>query len=529
MSLGDSGSMAITAVIPSHEEKRLREFYQIVYLLSSLDLRRGDRIKKGISAEQEWITVAEHRRNMADALAYISAYDKTPGRVTAVALGKEKGKLVVWIAANQKVRPEVEPFLKKLFKRLDQIAHGPELGCDRLVNFVLRFNWKGVQKYYTKFHDSWATYYESQQSTGHNHSILQKLDIWVQGTSPKDPKNLQQKSMVNLARKCHKDRNRDGGVFDLLKKASTQGIMSSDVCERLCNLLLKIGKPITLCRKLIDARKSLPEDFENGAVVKPIHVSPRPSDGTERNYSFDSITDRIFPTESEKQTFYHHVNQFYDRDVASEKLQTYVNSHPRFRVHAEIQLISYFDTNHSPLLEEGNPYIGCSKPACYLCYKYITHHPRQWFQPPSHQKLYPHWGLPEPRGEEKREEFLATTAEVLQRELEEDITKERGPRSACDDSTAGVTSVPRTGGMKREESANPRLTSNKDMVAGNAVIVSRRALRAVIGGVEGIGKPDHHADYTDDDDADDDADDADDDADDDDDDDDDDEGGVRLR
>ena len=271
---------------------------------------------------------------------------------------------------------------------------------------------------------------------------------------------------MNLARKCHEERKRDGGVFDMLKEASTQGIMSPEMHDQLRNLLHKVGKHITLCRKLIDARKSLSEDFKYGAVVKPIEVSPRRPDTTERGYSFDRITNRIFRTESEKQTFYHHVNQFYDRDMASEKLQTYANS-PRFRVHAEIQLISYFDTNGSPLLEEGNPYIGCSKPACYLCYKYITDHPRQWFRPPSHQKLYNSWSLPKPHGKENREEFLATTTEVLKRQLREDIAKKQGQRSVCDDSTAGVTSVLRTGGMKREEYANPRLTSEKAVAAGN--------------------------------------------------------------
>ncbi|GAB1198436.1 hypothetical protein APSETT444_007755 [Aspergillus pseudonomiae] len=456
--------MAITEVIASHEEKRLREFYQIVFLLSSLEPRRGDRIKRGTSDEQERITVAEHRRNVADALAYISAYDKKPDRVTAVALGMEKGELVVWIAANQKVHPKVKNFLTIVLRWLDKIAHGHESECDPFVNYVLGFNWKKVQIYHSKFRGSWARYCESHPPTGHN--ILRKLEIWVQGTFPKDGEKVQQENMVNLARKCHEERKRVGGVFDMLKDASTQGIMSPEMYDQLRNLLHKVGKHITLCRKLIDARKSLSEDFKYGAVVKPIKVSKRRPDTAEWDYSFDSITNRIFRTESEKQAFYHHVNQFYDRDTASEKLQTYANS-PRFQVHAEIQLISYFDTNGSPLLEEGNPYIGCSKPACYLCYKYITDHPRQWFQPPSHKKLYYSWSLPKPHGKENREEFLATTTEVLQRQLREDIAKKRGQRSVCDDSTAGVTSVLRTGGMKREEYANPRLTSEKAVAAGN--------------------------------------------------------------
>ncbi|KAF5859895.1 hypothetical protein ETB97_002254 [Aspergillus alliaceus] len=455
--------MAITSLIVSHEKKHIREFYQIVYLLSCLSLRRGDRIKRGISGEQGVISVAKHRRNIADALAYISAYDKRPDRVTAVALGMEEGSLVVWIAANQKVKPEVENFLISVLSRLDKIAHGPESERDDFVDFVLRFNWKGVQKDYDKFRLSWASYCESHRPSSHN--VLRELDIWVRSTLPKDGEILQPEDMANLARKCHKDRKRHGGVFDMLSEASRQGIMSSDVYEQLWNLLYKIGKLITLCGKLIDARTSLSEDFKHGAVVRPVYVPARRLDRTKQNYSFDSIATHIFPSESEKEKFYDHVNHFYDRSEASEKLQTYVKNRPR--VHAEIQLINHFDTNNSSLLEERNPYIGCSKPACYLCYKYITDHPRQWFRPPSHQKLYYLWSLPESRGNENREEFLATTAEVLQRELREDIAKKRGPRSECDDSTAGATSVPYTCGMKREKYVNSQLTFDRAKKAGH--------------------------------------------------------------
>ncbi|KAB8206270.1 hypothetical protein BDV34DRAFT_234679 [Aspergillus parasiticus] len=293
--------MAISSIILSHEEKRIREFYRIVYLLSSLGLRRGDRIKRedrsdrGTSVEQKIISVPKHRRNVADALAYISAYDKTPARVTAVALGIEEGRLAVWIAANQEVKPEVEDFLTSVLSRLDQIAHGPESECDDLVDFVLRFNWKGVQKYYEKFGSEWASYYKPHQSSGH--SVLRELDDWVQETCPKPGKILEPEDMVNLARKCYKDRKRNGGVFDMLNEASKQGIMSSKVSERLCNLLYKIGKHITLCLNLIDARKSLTEDFKHGAVVKPICVPARHLDRTERKYSFGSITTHIFPSE----------------------------------------------------------------------------------------------------------------------------------------------------------------------------------------------------------------------------------------
>ncbi|KAE8359066.1 hypothetical protein BDV27DRAFT_168838 [Aspergillus caelatus] len=449
--------MAMNPVVVSHEEKRIHEFYQIVYLLQSLGVRRGDRIRGGPSEKQEPCTVAKHRRNVADALAYMAAYDKKPDRVTAVALGKEEGRLVVWIAANKRVRDKVKDFLATVLNWLDKIACGTESEKGDFLNFVLWFNREGVNKYYENFLYFWGLYYKPHKSTSLQilgprvqethmadesrigHDVLQELDIWIRRTFYRGDKGLQLEDMANLAKECHQARKRGRDVFDMLREASGQGIMSPHEYEQLHSLLYKIGKNVTLCRKLIDARMSLPEDFKQGTVVKSVYVPPRRLNGIKRNYSFDSISTHIFQSESEKQAFYDHVNRFYDPDVVSEQLQNCAKYQPP--VHAEIQLISHFDTHNSRLLDERNPYIGCSKPACYLCYKYITDHPRQWFRPPSHQKLYHRWSLPEIRGNENREEFLATTAEVLRHDLREEIAKQQGPRSVYDDSTAGATTA----------------------------------------------------------------------------------------
>lgn len=290
------------------------------------------------------------------------------------------------------------------------------------------------------------------------HDVLQELHTWVRRTFYKGDKKLQPEDMVNLARQCHQARHRDRDVFHMLSEASGQGIMPLHEYERLHDLLYKIGKNVTLCRRLLDARRSLSDDFKQGVVVKPVHVPPRQLNDIKRNYSFDSIATHIFPSESEKQAFYDHVDKFYNAEMVSEQLQDCAKCQPP--VHAEIQLISFFDTHKSRLLDERNPYIGCSKPACYLCYKYITSHPREWFPPPSHQKLYYRWGLPEMRGNENREEFLAATAEGLQRDLRDDIAKQQGPRTVYDDSTAGATTA-YICGWKRQEYVNSQPTFDR--------------------------------------------------------------------
>ncbi|KAE8422777.1 hypothetical protein BDV36DRAFT_309791 [Aspergillus pseudocaelatus] len=287
--------MAISSVVMSHEEKRIHEFYQIVYLLQSLGIRRGDRIKGELSPERKDYSIVKHRRNIADSLAYMAAYDKTPDRVTAVALGKEKGKLVVWIAANKGVKNEVKGFLDTVLSWLEKTAHSPKSEEGYFLDFVLRFNEKGVHKYYRKFCQFWEPYRESHKDSSHD--VLRELDIWVRGTFYKAGERLQPEDMVNLAKKCHQARNQDDTVFSMLSEALGQGIMPLHEYERLHVLLYKIGKNVTLCRKLIDARRSLSDDFKQGAVVKPVHVPSRQLNGIKRNYSLDSIATHIFQSE----------------------------------------------------------------------------------------------------------------------------------------------------------------------------------------------------------------------------------------
>jgi hypothetical protein len=51
------------------------------------------------------------------------------------------------------------------------------------------------------------------------------------------------------------------------------------------------------------------------------------------------------------------------------------------RVHAELLLMDHFERNKCTFLDGCEKYIGCSKPACYLCHMYITHHPSHWRLP----------------------------------------------------------------------------------------------------------------------------------------------------
>lgn len=80
-------------------------------------------------------------------------------------------------------------------------------------------------------------------------------------------------------------------------------------------------------------------------------------------------------------------------DSASEnQMQMMIARWPRYRTHAEIQLIVFYEEN--PGIRLYSNYIGCNKQSCYLCYNFITRHGR-FRVDGCHQSLYSLWTVPE--------------------------------------------------------------------------------------------------------------------------------------
>ncbi|KUJ06223.1 uncharacterized protein LY89DRAFT_603678, partial [Mollisia scopiformis] len=64
------------------------------------------------------------------------------------------------------------------------------------------------------------------------------------------------------------------------------------------------------------------------------------------------------------------------------------------RIHAELLLADLFYWHQFDFLEE-DPYIGCSKPACFNCFQYLLAHPGNFVLPACHNKLYLAWRTPD--------------------------------------------------------------------------------------------------------------------------------------
>jgi hypothetical protein len=137
--------------------KVLRRFYEPVLLLNALGPVRGPRIKQQVDSDDFKYNHRKLRRSFADGIAYISAYQKNPDYVTAVALERTPQGIDIWIAANTDIEPKVVEFVEGVLRDLSFISRTGNvierhraalLTRDDLTRKVVIFNTPRIVGYY---------------------------------------------------------------------------------------------------------------------------------------------------------------------------------------------------------------------------------------------------------------------------------------------------------------------------------------------------------------------------------------------
>ncbi len=255
-----------------------------------------------------------------------------------------------------------------------------------------------------------------------------------------------QPSFLDLVNACYKIRHTQClstiGVF------AGQGRTRAQDFERLHKLLGKLGKPIMVSRNLIEGAMKLSQDLVQGFTVEIIPPSKhrpfpiRPKAET----TINSIVHRMFSSQVEQEDFMERLS-YLEKGEITDFIQRERSANTR--VHAELLLIDHFERTGCSFLDCHEKYIGCSKPACYLCHMYITHHPGRYVVPSCHNKLYLAWRPPDVHVGETNGRMTAPAQEKIVMKMTETVRKDliaeinsrnmRWPFHA--DSTTGITST----------------------------------------------------------------------------------------
>lgn len=142
----------------NHKPKELRRLYEPLCLLHSLSEVRGDRIKPSdVSHDGPGSTGPRGYRRFVEAMAYICAYKKKSGYVTAVALEDTPQAIVVLLASNDGIDPQVISFVRRVLKILSWVIENHTIQFNEpegqkvlkiLSNFVLDLNTPKIYEYY---------------------------------------------------------------------------------------------------------------------------------------------------------------------------------------------------------------------------------------------------------------------------------------------------------------------------------------------------------------------------------------------
>lgn len=245
-----------------------------------------------------------------------------------------------------------------------------------------------------------------------------------------------------LVRTCYTRRR--GSTFDTLKCLAGQGQTHRLDFEQLYEFLGKLGQHVHIAKRLIEAAVSLSQDFMEGFCIKTLPSSKEQKlPLTPKEAKIESTIHRMFSNSADQRKFMDRLQFIWNPAELSGVLQKHHNT--KTRVHAELLLLDHFDRNGCAFLDDNDKYIGCSKPACYLCHAYITHHPGRYAVPSSHQKLYMGWRHPDVDSNAtarraQQEQIMLKLIEWVRRDVATDI-ESRTKRLPYHADTAGMSTL----------------------------------------------------------------------------------------
>jgi hypothetical protein len=227
-----------------------------------------------------------------------------------------------------------------------------------------------------------------------------------------------------------------------------QGRTRAQEFERLYKLLGKLGRPIKSSTTLIEGAMKLSQDLVQGFTVQTISPSkliPLPFRSKEET-TIKSIVGRMFSSQPEQDDFLERLRHLEDADIAEFIRQ---ERSTKTRVHAELLLINHFERTGCNFLDTHEKYIGCSKPACYLCHMYIAQHPSRYVVPACHNKLYLVWRSPDVFAGDTsgtvsaaaQEKIILKMIDIVRKDLDTEVKSTTMRRPFHADSTTGITST----------------------------------------------------------------------------------------
>ncbi|KAL5044624.1 hypothetical protein BDW71DRAFT_215649 [Aspergillus fruticulosus] len=343
----------------THMPKELRRLYEPLGVLYELTMKGATKPRRIFPPRGQGISIMQRRRDFVDAVAFLGTYTKECG--IAVALERQPGGLILRVAGTGDIDGKVVPFLNDLLHLLSAIV---KLQKDEVEGEV-------KERILLSLADI-ALDFAQEKAFAHYMKLLHHI-------APQ--------------KKCFKARQ--SGLINSLREFTYQGHEHVTYFEKFYKQIRKLSLAIDMTSQLLESAISLRQDLANDLAAESIPSSPGlPIPLLPRKLTMEGIAHRMFSDPSRSDDFLQKLQQTAPPGLTN-TLAHY--SHTVLtEVHPELLVINYFDSlSDGGFIDEGDKYIACTKPSCYLCHLFISYHPAGYSMISSNSRLCLNWRLPD--------------------------------------------------------------------------------------------------------------------------------------
>ncbi|KAJ6191963.1 hypothetical protein J3E72DRAFT_399454 [Bipolaris maydis] len=373
-------------IIP--EERLLSRFYEPLVLLYTLGRTRGEHVRPVMPSQKEiaHLPLLDIRRMLLSDLAYICDYDKGGETVTAIGLQATPQRRIFWIASYVGSKTKIIDFFRSI---LTQIVHVS--AASRATQLATELALQCI---------AFATP-RIRKCRGLLKPLLRKCTTYLAETKQAvEPIYRSNRDAIHVA-------------FGMIRH----------YIGRLGHHFRAANNLVAYAPRLFH----LLHDFEVHSVPVPVKSAVPPPDQM-------TTLDRILVPNSPELYLYQEALTYMDGQY-----QVFNRPNRSSWIHAEIQVLEHF------YFACDDPFIACSKPACFCCLLYFRHHLGHVVEPVSHNKIYLNWRPPDPRlamgiiSPNHQQDILNAMNQEIRKEALHQLRGNTAPRAWHPDSLTNIT------------------------------------------------------------------------------------------
>ncbi|KAI1334505.1 hypothetical protein F5Y15DRAFT_287442 [Xylariaceae sp. FL0016] len=365
---------------------------------------------------------SEIRRKFLDSFAYLCDYKKGGATVTAAALQKLPCGNILWLAANEGIDIVTKNYAKHLLRLIQNVQEGTK---NATIDVVIRSVVDGCAPRLSFYGDKAkrsATICRMKLRRELPNSTAIEIRKKLKKLS-EPPAGFDMTSMVNL---CYDMR---GSEVDYIKSKS---LREDDDFGTLAHYIGRLGATrasvisavrgmihIQALRQIRDIRV-----LDEGPGVQNVNLDPTDMVPYEIVWSISHDSNsRIQDVHEVLHNFVELDSPLHDdtgNSLRGRRFQSWSRKPIETRVHAELQLADRFSRDNLEFVGRDK-YVGCSKPACYFCYNWLSTHQKRFVPPATHHKIIPHCRAPDDNLNDNGRAILRDMYEKMSRRVGQDI------------------------------------------------------------------------------------------------------------